>query len=82
VAGAQRMSPHQTHGAWQPGDVIDQAGHLWIRASHPLWVWGYPDEGHPGYIPAGSIEESDVQRPLTLLVRDARPVHTVVVADT
>lgn len=66
---------------WQPGDVVlDAEGNLRVRSDHPKWTWGYPNEGPtrdafgaPAW-PQGSLEESDVPRPLVLLVRDGRAV--------
>lgn len=65
---------------WQPGDVVlDTTGAIRVRSDHPHWVWGYPDEGFPGYVPSGSLAEAEVEYPLTLIVRDRRAVHTVIV---
>ncbi|GHI91716.1 hypothetical protein [Streptomyces olivaceus] len=68
-------------GVWRPGDVVlDAAGNLRIRSAHPKWVWDYPDEGSLrdafGHLraPDGGLEDADVPRPLTLLVRDGQPV--------
>lgn len=67
--------------AWHPGDVIlDAAGNLRVRSAHHRYVWGYPDEGSlrdaRGNLqaPDGGLEDHDVPRPLTLLVRDGVPV--------
>ncbi|GAA0641145.1 hypothetical protein GCM10009548_01630 [Streptomyces malaysiensis subsp. malaysiensis] len=67
--------------AWLPGDVVlDAAGRIRIRSAHPKWVWDYPNEGSlrdaRGNLqpPGGALEDSDVPRPLTLLVRDGMPV--------
>jgi hypothetical protein len=66
---------------WQPGDVVlDAAGNLRVRSKHPKWVWDYPGEGdtHDSFggtaVPEGGLEERDVPRPLTLLVRNGVPV--------
>ncbi|MEV0778876.1 hypothetical protein [Streptomyces sp. NPDC050428] len=60
---------------WQPGDVVlDAAGNLRIRSAHPRWVWDYPNEGSARLIPEGGLDDSDVPRPLTLLVRHGQAV--------
>ncbi|MFF3249768.1 hypothetical protein ACFYWP_01890 [Actinacidiphila glaucinigra] len=66
---------------WKPGDVVlDAEGNLRVRSEHPKWVWDYPNEGSLrdrfGHLtfPEGGLEEKDVPRPLTLLVREGRPV--------
>lgn len=75
-----RPTPLTDDPAWRPGDVvIDARGAIRVRSDHPHWVWGYPDEGEPGQIPEGSLAEDEVQRPLTLLVRDGKPLTTIVV---
>ncbi|MFD4830163.1 helix-turn-helix transcriptional regulator [Streptomyces uncialis] len=78
---AQLDFPRAPALAWQPGDVVlDGAGNIRVRTDHPHWVWGYPNEGatrapdgRPSF-PSGSLSEEEVVRPLTLLVRDGRPV--------
>ncbi|EPH40866.1 hypothetical protein ABT390_36655 [Streptomyces aurantiacus] len=58
---------------WRPGDIR-------VRSDHPKWVWGYPNEGSTRSrfggpaVPDGGLEEHDVPRPLTLLVRDGQAV--------
>lgn len=61
---------------WRPGDVVlDADGNLRVRSARPRWVWDYPDEGRTrSHVPEGGLEEHDVPRPLTLLVRDGLPV--------
>ncbi|WDM16751.1 hypothetical protein J3S85_37955 [Streptomyces lavenduligriseus] len=66
---------------WRPGDVVlDAAGNLRVRSTHHRYVWGYPDEGSLrdalGNLaaPDGGLEDKDVPRPLTLLIRDGVPV--------
>lgn len=64
---------------WQPGDIVlDANGNLRVRTTHPLYVWAYPDEGQTrfpyGHYPEGGIEDSQVPRPLTLLVRDGQAI--------
>ncbi|MFJ6841364.1 helix-turn-helix transcriptional regulator [Streptomyces griseoluteus] len=68
---------------WQPGDVVlDAEGNIRVRSDHPKWVWGYASEGpvrdrllggRPT-VPEGALEEHDVPRPLTLLIRDGQPI--------
>ncbi|MFF7966736.1 hypothetical protein ACFZC3_15390 [Streptomyces sp. NPDC007903] len=67
--------------AWQPGDVVlDADGNIRVRSDHPKWAWDYAFEGsvrdHTGgpAVPEGALEEHDVPRPLTLLIRDGQPV--------
>ncbi|MFB7671354.1 hypothetical protein ACFC26_08035 [Kitasatospora purpeofusca] len=62
---------------WQPGDVVlDASGHLYVRSTHPQYVWGHPDEGALRdtigrlVVPDGGVEDRTAVRPLTLLVRD------------
>ncbi|MFG2468711.1 hypothetical protein ACGFXB_25095 [Streptomyces canus] len=67
---------------WQPGDVVlDADGNIRVRAEHPRWVWDYASEGSTrdrftggATVPEGALEEHDVPRPLTLLVRDGQAV--------
>lgn len=66
---------------WKPGDVVlDGAGEMRVRSAHPRWVWDYPNEGGTrdrtgsAAIPEGALEDADVPRPLTLLVRDGQAV--------
>lgn len=66
---------------WLPGDVVlDAKGNLRVRTDHPKWVWEYPNEGSTLDVfgqPAhgeGGLEEEDVVRPLTLLVRNGQAV--------
>ncbi|WP_406192252.1 hypothetical protein OH733_05610 [Streptomyces griseus] len=65
---------------WKPGDVVlDANGNIRVRSEHPKWLWDYPNEGstrHLGQVsvPEGGLEESDVARPLILLVRDGQAV--------
>ncbi|MCX5562733.1 hypothetical protein [Streptomyces sp. NBC_00038] len=66
---------------WHPGDIVlDAAGNLRVRSEHPRWVWDYPNEGGTRdalgrlAVPEGGLEEHDVRRPLTLLVRDGQAV--------
>ncbi|MFI5973531.1 hypothetical protein [Streptomyces sp. NPDC051452] len=69
-------------GTWKPGDVVlDAAGNLRVRSNHPKWVWDYASEGSTrdpftggASVPEGGLEESDVPRPLVLLVRDGQAV--------
>ncbi|MFE2941128.1 hypothetical protein ACFXKG_18995 [Streptomyces sp. NPDC059255] len=77
--------------AWKPGDVVMAVnGGIWVRSDHPRWVWDYPSEamsmpapGRP-HVPEGAVEEHDplVHRPLLLLIRDGRPVQTIVMHAT
>lgn len=62
---------------WQRGDVVlDAEGNLRVRSDHARWVWDYPNDGSlrdrfgGAYVPDGGLEEKDLPRPLTLLVRD------------
>jgi len=67
---------------WEPGDVVlDATGAIRVRSRHPVWVWGYPDEGERGQIPEGALAEDDVRPPLTLIVRDGKAVHSVTVTE-
>jgi hypothetical protein len=66
---------------WRPGDIVlDADGNLRVRSDHPRWVWDYPNEGGTRdalgrlAVPEGALEEHDVLRPLTLLVRDGQAV--------
>jgi hypothetical protein len=69
---------------WQPGDlVVDADGGLFTRASaqdqDKGLPWGYPHgvarhvDGRT-HVPEGEVGESVPARPLTLLLRDGRPV--------
>lgn len=69
------------HPVWRPGDVVlDADGNLRVRSAHAKWVWDYPDEGSTldafgsPRVPDGGLEDSDVRRPLVLLVRDGQAV--------
>jgi hypothetical protein len=65
--------------AWGPGDIVlDAKGRIRVRSRNPLWPWGYPDEGERGQVPSGSLADTEVERPLVLLVRDGRAVTNVV----
>jgi hypothetical protein len=73
---------------WQPGDVVlDAEGNLRIRSTHPQYVWDYPNEGSLRdrfgnlMLPDGGVEESDVARPLTLLVRNGQPVGGLLIEE-
>ncbi|MGO4630528.1 hypothetical protein AB4225_06225 [Streptomyces sp. 2RAF24] len=66
---------------WTPGDVVlDANGEIRVRSDHPKWVWDYPNEGGTRsafggpFIPNGGLEEKDVARPLTLLVRNGQAI--------
>lgn len=69
---------------WQPGDlVLDAEGSLFTRAGLADQAggrpWGYPDNrtrrltGEP-FIPEGIATEDFPVRPLTLMLRDGRPI--------
>jgi hypothetical protein len=68
---------------WLPGDVVLAADRsLWCRAQeHDLaqgWPWAYCDGMAPKDgigCPSGSVNEDYPVRPLTLLVRNGRPVR-------
>jgi hypothetical protein len=72
---------------WRPGDVILSAdGHLYVRVREEhtvggMWPW------HEGVGEAvantveGSAADADVTFPVTLLIRDGRPVGGVTVDD-
>ncbi|MFD3573857.1 hypothetical protein [Streptomyces sp. NPDC058644] len=69
------------HAVWRPGDVVlDADGEIRIRSEHTKWVWDYPNEGSTRanfggpFVPEGGLEEKDLRRPLTLLVRDGQAV--------
>ncbi|TLF96837.1 hypothetical protein FEK35_27500 [Nocardia cyriacigeorgica] len=74
---------------WQYGDVvIDDTGYIWSRADDEDvargWPWAHGATqtvraGHP-IAGEGSVEESAPVRPLTLLVRNGKPVNTIVVS--
>lgn len=58
---------------WRTGDLIlDAAGGLFQRADEDQvaegWPWGYAESS------SGSVEEGHPRRPLTLLVRDGKPI--------
>lgn len=66
---------------WRPGDVVlDADGEIRVRSDHPRWVWDYPNEGGTRdrftgtSVPEGALEDHDVRRPLTLLVRNGQAV--------
>lgn len=64
---------------WKPGDVVlDANGQLRVRSAHPKYTWAYPDEGDTrfahGHYPDGDIEDHEVPRPLTLLVRGGQAI--------
>jgi hypothetical protein len=72
---------------WQPGDVILSAdGHLYVRAREELtvggmWPWheGLGDVASETY--EGGTADADLKRPVTLLIRDGRPLGGVTVDD-
>lgn len=76
---------HRTSGPrdvlpWRPGDLIfDARGRLFQRADEDQaaegWPWGSAESR------SGSVEEEYPQRPVTLLVRDGRPVGGIEVDD-
>ncbi|GIF75662.1 hypothetical protein [Asanoa siamensis] len=70
---------------WETGDIVLAADRsLWCRAHHDDiaqgWPWAYAAEYAPrrsgGSVPEGAVEEHVPVRPLTLLLRDGRPVIT------
>ncbi|MGW1553652.1 hypothetical protein [Streptomyces sp. NPDC002346] len=66
---------HSFDAVWQPGDVVlDADGALYIRASgNPVYPWGDANQHLGGHI-EGGVADTDVARPLALLVRDGIPV--------
>lgn len=77
----EAQSITSVHPIWRPGDVVlDANGDIRVRTAHPKWVWDYPNEGSTRsqfggpFVPEGALEDSDVPRPLTLLVRDGQAV--------
>ena len=74
--------------AWQSGDIVlDRVGGIYQRASAEDiadgWAWcegaeSALDKFGGTYVPEGSVDEHLPARPLTLLVRDGRPVQTIV----
>ncbi len=69
---------------WQPGDIVLDADRgLWCRAEQrdvaQGWPWAYAPSRAPrrqdNNIPEGAVAEKDPVRPLTLILRDGRPVH-------
>lgn len=85
VAIIHRPASRAVMEEWQPGDVvIDNRGNLYSRASEDDadqgFPWGYVSgatrtaDGQ-AWVPEGSLEEGFPVRPLTLLVREGRPVR-------
>jgi hypothetical protein len=72
---------------WQPGDIVlDATGYLFQRADpartpDPLRVWGDVNDGRVTRPVKGKIEDDCPERPLTLLVRDGKPVGGLVVSE-
>ncbi|MFR9675876.1 hypothetical protein [Streptomyces sp. TR02-1] len=78
--------------AWEWGDVVlDSEGSVWQRASpddqEQGWPWRHGADITYDFVHVlpvvseGSHREDDPARPLTLLVRQGRPVGMVVVGD-
>ncbi|WP_157536194.1 hypothetical protein [Kitasatospora mediocidica] len=69
---------------WQTGDLVLAAdGHLWVRA-YPEdvakgWAWAHSTEQVGAS--SGAVEEEYPERPLTLLVREGKPVGGVRVVE-
>lgn len=68
-------------GVWRPGDVVlDADGNIRVRSASPQWPWDYPNEGFTRdafggtSVPEGGLKDEDLERPLTLLVRDGQAV--------
>ncbi|MEU1813212.1 hypothetical protein [Micromonospora aurantiaca (nom. illeg.)] len=68
---------------WQTGDIVLAADRaLWCRARDEDiaqgWPWAYAGDHAPrsvgDHLPEGAVEEQRPVRPLTLLLRDGRPV--------
>jgi hypothetical protein len=71
---AETKTWHRT-SPWNHGDlVLDAAGHLRVRTAHPVLVWDYPGAGDLSVLRPGTLTEVEVEYPLTLLVRDGKPV--------
>jgi hypothetical protein len=72
---------------WRPGDVILSAdGHLYVRAREERTVGGmWPWHEGVGEVVANTVEggtaDADVKHPVTLLIRDGRPVGGATVDD-
>lgn len=74
--------------AWQAGDIVlDSVGGIYQRAGAEDiadgWAWCEGAEAAlnkfgGAYVPEGSVDEHKPVRPLTLLVRNGRPVQTIV----
>ncbi|MGW5259668.1 hypothetical protein ACWEQG_01755 [Microbispora sp. NPDC004025] len=85
VAIIHRPATRMVMEEWQSGDVVlDNRGNLYARASErdagQGYPWGYVSgatrtvDGQ-AWVPEGSLEEGFPVRPLTLLVREGRPVR-------
>ncbi|MEN4464155.1 hypothetical protein VXE65_19130 [Mycolicibacterium conceptionense] len=80
----QQGATGESEPAWQAGDIVlDSAGGIYQRASAEDiadgWAWcegaeAALDKFGRTYVPEGSVDEHKPVRPLTLVVRDGRPV--------
>lgn len=82
------FATHAVEPPWRPGDIIiDNKGEIFQRAGErdvaDGWCWrqgaecALRSDGRTA-VPEGTVAEHYPTRPLILLTRDGRPVHTII----